>query len=132
MMNKVQKNYMMAKAALQTYEEIAADIEKRYIIENGITNEGGEIPERVYCIDDMDVFNKANEETGKTIKESGIEEKINAARKNLESAEENIIKFALSISPIGIRKILEKGVKENYTIRMKLIDLAFRLDTSTI
>ncbi len=132
MMNKVQKNYMMAKAALQTYEEIAADIEKRYIIENGITNEGGEIPERVYCIDDMDVFNKANEETGKTIKESGIEEKINAARKNLESAEENIIKFAFSISPIGIRKTLEKGVKENYTIRMKLIDLAFRLDTSTI
>lgn len=132
MMNKVQKNYMVAKAALQTYEEMAADIEKRYIIENGITNEGGEIPERVYCIDDMDVFNKANEETGKTIKESGIEEKINAARKNLESAEENIIKFALSISPIGIRKTLEKGVKENYTIRMKLIDLAFRLDTSTI
>lgn len=32
-MNKVQKNYIMAKATLQTYEEMLADIEKKYIAE---------------------------------------------------------------------------------------------------
>lgn len=132
MMNKVQRNYMVAKAALQIYEEMAVDIEKKYIIENGITNEDGKIPNRVYCIRDMDVFNKANEETEKTIKESGIEEKINTARKNLESAEENIIKFALSISPSRIRETLKKGARENYKIRMELINLTLHLDTSTI
>ncbi len=131
-MNKVQRNYMMAKAELQTCEELARDIEKEYIIENGIRNNNGGIPARVYCIDDMDIFNRANEETAKIIQESGLEEIINSARNNLEIAEENLLKFALSISPSGIREILERGAKENYTIRMKLIDSALKLDVSTI
>lgn len=132
MMNKVQKNYMVAKATLQTYEDMAADIEKKYIAEKGIRNENGEIPERVYCIDDERVFDKANEETAKIIRESGLEEKINSARENLKVAEDNMIKFALSIAPAKIRKTLERGAKENYTTRMKLIDYAFRLDVSTL
>ncbi len=131
MMNKVQENYMAAKAELQIYEEMEADIEKKYIAENKIKNEDGEIPERVYCIDDIDVFYKANQETSKTIQESGLEERINSARKNLKSAEENLVKFALSIAPAKIRKTLEKGARENYTIRIKLIDYTFRLDVST-
>lgn len=132
MMNKVQKNYMVAKATLQTYEGMMADIEKKYIAENGIKNKNGETPARVYCIDDDDVFNKANEETGKIIQESGLEEKINSANKNLKTAEDNMIKFALSIAPTKIRKTLERGAKENYTIRMKLIDYTFHLDVSTL
>lgn len=132
MMNKVQKNYMVAKAALQTYEEMEAVIEKKYISENGIKNEGEEVPARVYCINNEAVFDKANEETAKIIQESGLEEKINSARENLKTAEEDMIKFALSIAPDGIRKTLEKGVRENHTTRMKLIDYTFRLDVSTL
>lgn len=132
MMNKVQKNYMIAKATLQTYEDMVADIEKKYIAENEITNDDGEIPGRVYCIDDEDVFDKANEETAKIVQESGLEEKINSARENLKVAEDSMIKFALSIAPAKIRKTLERGAKENYTIRMKLIDYTFRLDSSTL
>lgn len=131
-MNKVQKNYAAAKAALQTYEEMEADIEKKYISENGIQNEGGEIPERLYCIDDEAVFDKANEEISRIIQESGLESKINSARENLKAAEESLIKFALSITPAGIRETIEIGVRENYTTRMKLIDYTFRLDTSTL
>lgn len=131
-MNKVQKNYMMAKAGLQAYEKLARDIEKEYIIKNGIRNDDGGIPARVYCIDDMDIFNRANEETARIIQESGLEEIINSATDNLKVAEENLIKFALSISPAGIRETLEKGARENYTVRMKLIDLAFKLDVSTL
>lgn len=131
-MNKVQRNYMMAKAELQTYKEIAIEIEKKYIAENGIRNENGEIPARVYCIDNETVFDKVNEETAKIIQESGLENKINYARNNLKTAEENLLKFALSISPAGIRETLEKGARENYTVRMKLIDLAFKLDVSTL
>lgn len=132
MMNKVQKNYMIARATLQTYEEMEAEIEKAYIAENGITNDDGEIPGRVYCIDDEDVFDKANEETAKIIQESGLEEKINSARENLKAAEDSMIKFALSIAPAKIRKTLERGAKENYATRMKLIDYTFRLDASTL
>lgn len=132
MMNKIQKNYMVAKVVLQTYEEMEADIEKKYIAENGIKNEDGKIPARVYCIDDEDVFDKANEETAKIIQESGLEEKINSARENLKTAEDNIIKFALPIAPAKIRETLERGARENYTTRMKLIDYTFRLDVSTL
>ena len=71
MMNKVQKNYMVAKAVLQTYEEMETDIEKKYISENGIKKEDGEVPARVYCIDNEAVFDKANEDTVKIIQESG-------------------------------------------------------------
>lgn len=131
MMNIVQKNYMIAKAKLQTFEEMAADIERAYIAKNKIRNEDGEIPARVYCIDNEFVFDKANEETAKIIKENGLEEKINSAQENLKDAEENLLKFALSIAPAGIRKTLERGAKKNYTTRMKLIDYAFRLDVST-
>lgn len=132
MMNEVQKNYMIAKATLQTYEEMESEIEKAYTAENGITNDGGEIPGRVYCIDDEGVFDKANEETAKIIQEIGLEEKINSARENLKVAEDSMIKFALSIAPAKIRKTLERGAKENYTIRMKLIDYTFHLDASTL
>lgn len=132
MMNKIQKRYAEAKAVLQTYEEMEVDIEKKYIAENGIKNEDGETPARVYCIDDEDVFDKANEETAKIIQESGLEEKINSARENLKDAEDSMIKFALSIAPASIKGTLERGVKENYTIRKKMIDYTFQLDTSTL
>lgn len=131
-MNKVQRNYMMAKAELQTCEELARDIERAYIAKNKIRNEDGEIPARVYCIDNEAVFNKANEETARIIKENGLEEKINSALENLRAAEENLLKFALSIAPAGIRKTLERGARENYTTRMKLIDYTLRLDVSTV
>lgn len=132
MMNKVQKNYMVAKATLQTYEDMVADIEKKYIAENGIRNEDGGMPARVYCIDDEDTFNKANEETAKITHETGVWEKVVFARKSLEAAEENMVKFALSIAPARIRKTLERGAKENYTIRMKLIDYTFHFDVSAL
>lgn len=81
----------------------------------------------------MDVFEKANLETAKIIRNSGLEEKIKVAKKSLEAAEEDLIKFALSIVPTDeIRQTLERGVKENYTIRMKLLDLVSSLDVSTL
>lgn len=132
MMNEVQKNYMVAKAALQTYEEMVTDIEKKYIAENGIRNENGEIPARVYCIDDENTFNKANEETAKIIHKIGIREKVSDAREILKSAEEDVIKFALSIAPTGIRKTLERGARENYKIRTELINTTLKLDVSTL
>ncbi len=116
MMNKVQKNYMVAKAALQTCEEMVEDIEKKYIAENGIRNENGEIPVRVYCIDDEDVFNKANEEVARITQETGTWDKVISARKNLDSAEEGIVKFALSIAPTKIRKTLERGANSFFQI----------------
>lgn len=50
----------------------------------------------------------------------------------LEAAEDAMIAYGLSIAPAGIRDTLERGVKENYTIRLKVIDAVFRLDVSSV
>ena len=48
------------------------------------------------------------------------------------TVEEAMIAYGLSIAPAGIRATLERGVKENYTIRLKVIDAVFHLDVSTV
>ena len=48
------------------------------------------------------------------------------------TVEEVMIAYGLSIAPAVIRATLERGVKENYTIRLKVIDAVFHLDVSTV
>ena len=48
------------------------------------------------------------------------------------TVEEVMIAYGLSIAPAGIRATLERGVKENYTIRLKVIYAVFHLDVSTV
>ena len=48
------------------------------------------------------------------------------------TVEEVMIAYGLSIAPADIRATLERGVKENYTIRLKVIDAVFHLDVSTV
>lgn len=109
-----------------------AEIEKAYIVAKGIRNADGSIPERVYCIDNMETFDRANEETSAQIESSGLWADILEAEKTMEAAEDAMIAYGLSIAPAPIRATLERGVKENYTIRLKVIDAVFRLDVSTV
>ena len=130
--NKVQREYMAAKALVQTLEEREAQIEQAYIAAHGIVNPDGTTPERIYCIMDDAIFDKANEETAAEIAACGLEAEHNAANAALKSAEDRLIEYGLSISPAGIRSTLAKGAKDNYTIRKNLIDLVLRLDVSTV
>ncbi len=130
--NSAQRAYMLAKAHLQSLEEQEAEIEKAYIIANGIRNADGTVPERVYCIDDMETFDRANEETSAQVEGSGLWADILAAKQALDAAEDAVIDFGISLAPASIRGTLERGTKENYTIRQKLIDAVFKLDVSTI
>lgn len=127
-----QQAYMEAKAYLQVLEERVAAIEKEYIATNAIRNADGTIPAHVYCIDDQGVFDRANEETAAQIVACGLEADINVARSALTKAEDDMIAYGISIAPPSIRTTLERGVKESYTTRQKIIDLVFRLDTSTV
>lgn len=130
--NSAQRAYMLAKAHLQALKDQEAEIERAYIIAQGIRNADGTIPERVYCIDDMETFDRASEETSAKIEGSGLWADILAAEKDLKAAEDSMIAYGISIAPAGIRATLERGVKENYTIRLKVIDAVFRLDVSTV
>lgn len=129
--NKVQREYMAAKALVETLEGRVKEMEQAYIATHSITNPDGTIPERIFCILDEAVFDKANEESAAEIAACGLEAKYNAAQNALKAAEDRMVEYGISLAPAGIRAILERGAKD-YATRKKLIDLVFRLDVSTV
>ena len=131
-MNKEQKLYANAKALLETLEEEERRIDHQYVIDHNITNPDGSTPDYVWCMDDEEAFNKANEDLGQIETESGLQDRINVAREALKIAESKLIRYGLSIAPAHEREVLSKAAKENYTIRAKIIDLVFKLDTATV
>ena len=134
-MNKQQKAYLQAKAVLETLEQQERELEYKYILDNNITNEDGSIPNQIICIDNDEVFDKANNEIARMTEESGLWKKILDAREILKQAENDLIEYGLSIIPTthaSEKETLTRATKTNYTVRRKIIDLVFRLDTSTV
>jgi hypothetical protein len=134
-MNKQQKAYLLAKAKLEALEQQENEVDRLYIIEKGIKNPDGSIPTRTYMIENDELADKAIDDVGKILVESGLWAKILEARKELKAAEENLINYGLSIIPERLaneKETLTRAAKTNYTVRRKIIDLVFRLDTSTV
>ena len=131
-MNKEQKNYAVAKAAYQSLEELLDREEKEYIKDKGILNHDGFAPEHLWTMDDEEAFNIHNEVFGKAVEKSGLQKKINEARESLKKAEDELIAFGISLAPKTEQKVLESGCKKSIRIREKMLDMAFRLDTSTV
>lgn len=130
--NKFQRSYMVAKARVEEIESRQTEIEKKYIADNGIVNPDGSVPEFLYCMDDDAAFEEANEECSALIIAAGLEEELISARAALKAAEDRLIAYGLSLAPVGVRVTLEKAVQQNATTRAKVLDLAFKLDVSTV
>lgn len=134
-MNKQQKAYLQAKAKLEALEQQENEVDRLYIIEKGIKNPDGSIPTRTYMIENDELADKAIDDVGKILVESGLWAKILEARKELKAVEENLINYGLSIIPTthaSEKEILTRASKTDYATRKKIIDLVFRLDTSTV
>lgn len=123
---------MLTKAHLEVLKDKENEMERQYIIDNCIINPDGSIPEHIYCIEDEEVFNKANEEQATLAEASGLWQEILSARAALSVAEAKLIEYGLSIAPNKQREILKNAVKENYTARLKVIDMVMKLDVSTV
>lgn len=123
---------MVAKANIQEIESRQDAIEKKYIADKGIVIPDGSTPEYVWCIDDEATFEKANSELSALIISAGLEDELNAARAALKTAEDRLIAYGLSLAPAGVLATLERGVKQNATIRQKVLDATFWLDVSTV
>lgn len=130
--NAEQRAYMLAKAHLETLKGIQDDMEGKYIAEQGIKNLNGEIPTRIYCIDDSEVFPRANHEFSELPEAKALWQEILEAEKLLKQAEEQLITYGLSIAPAKQREILARAAETNYTTRTKIIDLVMRLDVATV
>lgn len=130
--NKIQRNYMAAKALVKTLEAREKEIEQEYIKRNCITNPDGTTPECVYCIEDEETFDRANKETAKIVEDSGLWAEMLEARELEKQAGNELIKYGLSLAPAHIADTLNRAAKTNYTTRLKIIDLAMKLDVSTV
>lgn len=131
-LNDYQKDYAVAKAAVQAIEEEIAKEEYEYIRNHGLTNSDSTFPEHIYCIEDEAVFKKANQEFGQIVVGKGLERDLNEAKRKLLKAEEPLLSYGISIAPEAIRAILKRGVDAHYHMRCKLLDMVFRLDTETV
>ena len=136
-MNKQQRAYMAAKAQHDALTERAAEIERKYIAEHNIVNPDGTIPTAIYCIDDEDVFDKANADTADEL--DALE--IWKAREALNAAEDALINYGLSIMSAFYSKEREtlrnhcfgiNGATLRLKIRNEVIDSTFKLDTRTV
>ncbi len=130
--NKAQESYMIAKAYLETLEGMKKDIERKYIADHNIVNSDGSTPDQIYCIDDEAVFDVANLECSELPESKSNWQDILVAREALKIAEAKLIGYGLSIAPAREREVLTKAVKENYTTRLKVINLVLKLDVSTV
>lgn len=131
-MNKQQRNYAMAKLYLQLCEDREHEQEAAYIRDNGITNKGGTVPERIWMIEDEAVFDLAC--VGYDGSRYDLTEDTAAARKQLRAAENELIDFGLGLLRRTYPKqaaILDKH-RNDYNIREKLIDLSFKLGTRIV
>ena len=127
-MNKEQMAYAVAKAQLEVPEEAANERETAYIVENTIKNPDGSIPKHLWCMEDEDAFNFANTELSRIMTESGLEAELNAARRLLHKAEDELIAYGLSLAPERVRKTLEESARTDWKTREKILELTFRLD----
>ena len=128
-MNKEQKAYALAKAKVQALFDMQQEHETEFLKGSGYTNEGGEVPTRFWMIDDEEKFRTLCREFDNS--PLNLTPQVNAAEADLRKAEDDLIDYALSITPAGPRETLNRN-RNRYSIRMKLLDIAFRLDTRTV
>ena len=129
--NRIQETYMLAKANLETIEAQHQELEQQYIIDNGITN-NGEVPARIWCIEDEAAFDKANADFYERYEANSLQGEINEARAMLNAAENAMLEFAIHIAPNNLKATLKKGAATMENIRSRLIETTLKLDVSTL
>lgn len=125
-MNKQQKAYHTAARSLKKAEEVLAAEEAAFLERKGRTES------RLYEIEDDLVFDSLLIEFYEEPEIVAMEEDVQAKRKALAAAEQDLITYALEIAPVGIRETLRGGAERQINIRRSLIDLAMRLNTKTV
>lgn len=128
-MNKIQRDYAIAKAAAEAADMQQVENEKQFLTESGIKNSDGSTPTAIWLINDENDFLRLSEAW-----EKSPLNQIEVVRESwavLETAEDALIDWALSIIPVGVSKTLNAH-RRDYSTRRKILDLAFNLDISTV
>lgn len=121
-MNPYAKNYLRAKTALEAAQKAESDLEEVFLAERGYINK------RIYTIDNEKEFDRLNQEFEKLLEKNGMQSARHEATKAKITAEEELIRFALSIVPAKEKAILEQAAGTNWKVREQIIDLALKYE----
>lgn len=128
-MNEKQWNYAVAKANCEALKESMDEMEQAFIKEKGVKNPDGSVPKFTWAIADDELSYRLSNELEEQPGFRSLWDQKLAAERSLKNAEQELLDFTMSILPKKISDIV-MGALDNK--RQELIDLAFRLDTSTV
>ena len=130
-MNEVQKKYAFAKAQERTLTEIYDEAEAAFIADSGYRDpQTDQPPKHLYQIEDDGVFEELCEAF--SVDPANNWEEVNRAKDALRKAEDELIEYGLSLCPVKVQEKLRKACKTRLKTREKILDLAFRLDPTTV
>ena len=125
-----QAAYMAAKANYDTVDAARAQAEADFLRASGAKTAQGKAPTHLYMIAELDEFERlCTEFEGSPFDLSGD---LQIAAQLLTAAEDALIAYALDLAPEPIRAALAEGISRSADTRRELLDLAFRLDVSTV
>ena len=123
-MNTYARKYLEAKAAYEATIEMMNEFEENFLAERGYA------VKRAFTIENEEEFDRVSLELGNLFESNGMSAMRYEASENKVAAEEELIKFALSIVPDKEKAILHKAAKTNWKTRQQIIALALKYEPS--
>lgn len=131
-MSSEQVAYVVAKVLYDAAEADRKSKEKAWLASQGVKNADGTTPDTLWAYDGPEEeFDRICTAFEDDVFMTAAAMHVDEACKNLRAAEDKLIAYGLSIAPANIRDVLQANIRK-YDVRRKIIDLTFRLDTSTV
>ena len=130
--NAQQWAYNQARQASEMAEAKAAAHERAFLAARGATDRRGFPARRLWQVEDAAAFDALEVEYQADPEAAKLQNAEMAARAALIKAEKALVAWALSIVPAGVQATLAPAAETDRTTRKKIIDLAMRLDASTV
>lgn len=131
-MSSEQVAYMVAKVLYDAAEADRKSKEKTWLVAHGVKNQDGTTPDTLWAYDGSEEeFDRICTAFENDVFMTAAAKHVDEACETLRTAEDKLIAYGLSIAPANIRDVLQANIRK-YDVRQKIIDLTFRLDTSTV
>lgn len=130
--NAQQRAYSQALRSSEMAEARAAAHERAFLEARGATDRRGLPARRLWQVEDDATFDALEAEYQADPEAVELQGAEMAARSSLIKAEKALVAWALFIVPAGVRSTLAPAAETDRSTRKKIIDLAMRLDASTV
>lgn len=127
-----QRTYNQARLASELAGARAAAHERAFLVARGATDRRGRPARCLWQIENDAVFDTLEAEYQADPEAVKLQKADMAARAALIKAEKDLVAWALSIVPAGIRATLAPAAEKDHATRKKIIDLAMQLDAAAL